>query len=78
MHFGQKYCFFSFSTYNHFRTASPKTEYTKYNILLLDNDSKCASEVARQISEGAIAETVNFVFRPVQTPVILNTCGVFA
>lgn len=50
----------------------------KVTFLLLDNDNKCDSEVARQTSEGAIAEAVNIVFRPVQTPEILNTCDVFA
>lgn len=48
------------------------------SFLLLDNDSKYDSEVAWQFSEGAIAEAVNIVFRPVQTPEILKTCGVFA
>lgn len=50
----------------------------KITFLLLDNGSKYDSEVDWQFSEGAIAEAVNIVFRPVQTPEILNTCGVFA
>lgn len=50
---------------------------SKITFLLLDNGSKYDSEVDWQFSEG-IAEAVNIVFRPVQTPEILNTCGVFA